>query len=258
MKTQTVTVIIPVHNEEKIIKNTVQEAVASFKKLKLSGELIIIENGSKDQTLSILKRLEKQTPILKILSISEGNKGKALKKGMFAAKGNFLILIDADLWDERFLKKSIDNLRRYDIVIGSKAIRGASDNRPVISRIVSRLYNFSFKIIFNFKGTETHAKLSFRRDKILPIVRVCQTDGLVFDTELIIRAEREGLSKLEVPTEVSEIRPRVFSFKKELHNVYKSFVILLKTIGPSINRTFLILLGCLILLIAVLFQFTAR
>lgn len=238
-------IITPVHNEEKIIEDFVKNAVGFLRKKKIDGEVLVVENGSKDKTLEILKKLEFKE--LKIISLQVGNKGLALKKGIEAAKGEYLITLDTDLWDEKFVEASIKNLDDYDIVIGSKSVIGAKDKRSFPVRFIKWGYNFVMRLFFDFQGTETHARLSFRKKAILSLVRKCKTSELVFDTELILRAERAGLSKMEIPTEVQEIRQRRFGSIDQMIKTIKNCFVLLFAIGPKPNWSYILVFTALIL-----------
>ena len=152
---------------------------------------------------------------------------------MQSAKGDFLVTIDADLWDEKFVLDSLDNLHTHDIVVGSRAIESGEDRRPLFSRLLNIGYNFLFKLVFNLQGTNTHAQLSFRRKKILPLVSICRTSALNFDTELILRAERAGLTKIEVPVIVEEVRGRRYKLVDQLVKTIKNFLLLVRVLGPT-------------------------
>lgn len=230
-----VSIITPAHNEAKIIKNFIAKAANFLKRKKIDGEIIVVENGSTDNTWEIIKK----NPSVKAMHLSRGNKGQALKAGMKAAQGEFLITLDTDLWDEKFVDQSLINLKNFDIVVGSKSLSGSKDERVLSSKIMNWGYNFLFRLVFNLRGTDTHAKLSFNRAKILPLVAACQTEDLNFDTELIIRSERAALSKLEIPTQVKEIRPRVFSLRTQLVKTVKNFLTLIKVLGPSPNWNYI-------------------
>ncbi|MBI3558775.1 glycosyltransferase, partial [Candidatus Gottesmanbacteria bacterium] len=238
-------IITPVHNEEKIIESFVKNAVGFLRKKKINGEVLVVENGSTDKTLEILRKLKFNE--LKIISLPVGNKGLALKKGIEMAKGEYLITLDTDLWDEEFVKKSIENLDNYDVVVGSKVITGAKDHRSFPMRFINWGYNFVMRLFFDFQGTETHAKLSFRKKSIMSLVKKCKTSELVWDTELILRAERAGLSKLEIPTEVSEIRPRRFGGIDQMIKTIKNCFILLFAIGPKFNWAYILVFGAILL-----------
>lgn len=234
------TILTPVHNEVETIEQFIENACSFLKKNKIDGELILVENGSSDKTFEKASSKMKTQKFLRVLKISgQGNKGKALKLGFLEAKGDFIVTLDADLWDADFVLKSLGNLENYDIVVGSKSLAKSKDDRPLASRLMNVGYNFIMKVLFDFQGTESHAKLSFRKEKILPLVKKCKTEDLVFDTELILRGERAGLTKLEIPTVVKETRPRRFSLKTQTYKTVKNTLILLKALGPKPNLTYL-------------------
>ena len=235
-------ILVPAHNEEKIIKGFVDNAVAFLRRQKISGEVLVVENGSTEGTKKVLASLKYKE--LRVINLPTGNKGLALKEGLLRAKGEQIVTIDADLWDPDFVEKSRENLEKFDVVVGSKVMAGAKDERFWASRLFNFGYNFCFRLIFDFKGTETHAKLSFNKSKILPFVKQCQTQDLVFDTELILRAERAGLSKLEIPTQVKEVRGnRTFSVGKQLFKTVKNSLLLGKVLGIRPNWYYVMVMG---------------
>lgn len=242
-----VSIITPAHNEEGLIGTFVESAVSFLARHKIRGEVVVVENGSRDNTQNILFSLQKKYSQLKVFTLPVGNKGLALKKGIAAAWGEKLILLDTDVWDEKFVDSSIKNLDRYEIVIGSKAISGAKDNRSLPVRFINWGYNFVMRLFFDFKGTETHAKLSFRKASIAPLVNKCKTSELVFDTELILRAERAGLTKMEIPTVISEVRPRRFGALDQMVKTIKNCFVLLFALGPTPNWTYVTVGGALII-----------
>lgn len=225
-----VSIISPAHNEEETIESFVNNSCQFLKKSGIAGEVMIIQNGSRDKTLEKLVRLEGKYPILRVINCDFGNKGRALKIGLQKAKGDYLVTLDTDLWDEDFTAKSLELLSRYDIVVGSKSLKGGKDNRELPARLMNIAYNLLFKLAFGFKGTETHAKLSFNRKKILPVVKLCRTEDLTFDTELLIRAERLGLSKTEIPTSITEVRPRRYNFTNQLIKTGRNILILARAL----------------------------
>lgn len=247
MKPIEVSIITPSLNEELIIENFVTKAISFLRIHKISGEVIVVENGSTDDTFAKLQSFQKKYPELKAHRIKVGDKGKALIKGMESAKGKNLITVDTDLWDDNFARQSLESLRTHDIVVGSRAVGYGADERPLVSRLLNIGYNFLFKLIFNLQGTNTHAQLSFRAEKIIPLVRECKTSALNFDTELIIRAERAGLSKIEVPVVVKETRVRRYSVFKQLRATISNFFIMLRTLGPTPDWS-LVLLGVALLI----------
>ena len=135
-------IITAVYNEEKIVESFVKNAVGFLRKKKIDGEVLVVENGSTDDTLKILKNLQKKYPELVIEIMPIGNKGLALKRGLEMAHGTYLVHLDTDLWDQEFVESSIEHLENYEIVIGSKVIKGAKDDRSFAPRFINWGYNF--------------------------------------------------------------------------------------------------------------------
>jgi glycosyltransferase involved in cell wall biosynthesis len=131
---KTLSVVIPVYNEEKTIIDTF-EAVKKADSLAFNKEIIIIDDGSSDKTAEVIKELEKNHTAKKdftlkiILSPKNEGKGAAIKKGLLATSGDVVIVQDADLeYDPAefpiMLEPFIKN--KADVVYGSRFI----SNRP--------------------------------------------------------------------------------------------------------------------------------
>jgi hypothetical protein len=143
------------------------------------------------------------------LSLGEPNYGAALRAGIEAARGTFVVCEEIDLGDVDFLVRALGRLRAgdADFVIGSKLVSGASDERPKVRHAASLLYSGLLRRTLGFRGTDTHGLKAFRREALLPIMRACIVDRDVFASELVLRAERAGVRMLELPVRVKEKRP---------------------------------------------------
>ena len=93
-----------------------------------------------------------------------------------------------------------------ELVVGSKAMRGAHDRRPLGRRAATRIYNGLLRVTLGFTGTDTHGLKAFRRAALLPVVARCVVGHDVFASELVIRAERDGVRVREIPVELAEKR----------------------------------------------------
>ena len=201
-----VSIIVPIYNEEKLLESSVSELTEALEKEKIDYELILSENGSTDQTREIASALAEDNKRIKVITTDEPNYGRALKKGILAAGGERIVCFELDYWDIRFLKEALSLLSTYDVIVGSKRAPGARDERPFIRRAITAGFNLFLRILLGFKGSDTHGIKAFNKSKILPIVSLCQTEKDIFASELIIRAERAGLPKKEIPTVVVEKR----------------------------------------------------
>jgi hypothetical protein len=99
--------------------------------------------------------------------------------------------------------------------VGSKAMRGASDERPFVRRMGTKAVNGILHVTLGFTGTDTHGLKAFRRDVVKPIAETCVVDRDMFASELVIRAERAGVRMKEIPVRVLEKRvPTIGLFRR--------------------------------------------
>src|SRR5690348_1990733 len=129
-----VSIVIPVYNEEGILREAVTELRASFAATRaalgapLAFEVIICENGSSDRTFELAQHLAAEHPEeIRAFSAGEPNYGKALKRGILEARGRWVICEEIDLCDGDFHRRALELLLHgdADFVVGSKAMKGA-------------------------------------------------------------------------------------------------------------------------------------
>ena len=216
-----ISVVIPVYNEEGILRSAVVDLRERLKPLEWSYEVILAENGSRDKTVELARSLCAQYPELRLISTGEPNYGKALKEGIRQARGEFVICDEIDLCDTDFHQAAVDELSggATDLVIGSKLIAGASDERPLLRHAASIAYTALLRTLLGFRGTDTHGLKAFRRESILPIVEDCVSDRDVFASELVIRAYRARRAVVEIPIRVLEKRPPSINLFRRVPNV---------------------------------------
>ncbi len=225
-----ISIVIPVYNEEAILHAAVVDLRERLESTGWSYEIILAENGSRDRTVAIGQELAdkyggvESTGQVRILSLGEPNYGKALKQGILLSRGTLVICDEIDLCDVDFHRRAIDILEtgEADLVIGSKLLAGAEDDRPAIRHAASIAYSSMLKVLLGFRGTDTHGLKAFRRLALLDIVRSCLIDKDVFASELVIRADRGGVRTKEIPVRVMEKRPPSINLFKRVPNVLKN------------------------------------
>jgi glycosyltransferase involved in cell wall biosynthesis len=202
-------VVIPIYNEEAILERSVVDLFTELGTTGIDFEVVLAENGSKDATVAIATQLEKRfAGRLRWFSYPEPNYGGALREGIFRARGRFVVCEEIDLCDVDFHLRALALLRadEADLVIGSKAMAGSHDQRPLTRRAATKAYNKLLRVSLGFSGTDTHGLKAMRRSTIAPVAARCIVEYDVFASELVIRAEREGLRVLEIPVEIEEKR----------------------------------------------------
>ncbi len=219
-----ISIVIPVYNEEAILHAAIVDLRERLLPFAWSYEIIIAENGSRDRTVEIAKELTAKYPEVRTLSAGEPNYGKALRLGILDARGELVLCEEIDLCDTDFHRRAVDLLdaREADMVIGSKLIGGAEDERPFLRHAASIVYTGLLRQLLGFRGTDTHGLKAFRRDALLDIVQACLVEKDVFASEFVIRAYRAELNVVEIPVRVMEKRPPSINLFKRVPNVLKS------------------------------------
>ena len=224
MDAHRISIVIPVYNEEAILHAAVVDLRERLKPMGWAYEVILAENGSRDRTVEIGEELAVKYPEVKIISLGEPNYGKALKQGILLSRGDLVICDEIDLCDADFHRRAVEILEtgEADLVIGSKLVAGAEDDRPMLRHVASIAYSTMLKMLLGFRGTDTHGLKAFRRLAVLDVVRACLVDKDVFASELVIRADRGGVRTKEIPVRVIEKRPPSINLFKRVPNVLKS------------------------------------
>ncbi len=222
-----VTIVIPVFNEEAIIHAAVVDLRERLARRQggWSYEVWLAENGSTDGTVQEARQLAERYPEVNAFSIGEPNYGRALRQAIERAEGDIVICEEIDLCDVGFHERAIAILReqqQVDMVIGSKLIAGAMDQRPWVRHAASRLYCGLLRVTLGFRGTDTHGLKAFRKRRLLPIVESCVVDKDVFASELVIRAYRASLSIVEIPVRLMEKRPPSINLARRVPNVLRN------------------------------------
>lgn len=205
--TTTISFVIPIHNEEAILQAAVFDLREQLRPLEWNYEIILAENGSRDATTRVAERLVAKFPEVKLFSIDRPDYGEALARGILRATGDVVICEEIDLCDVDFHRRALPLLDGgVDLVVGSKLIAGAADERPFLRHAASMFYSGVLRHTLGFEGTDTHGLKAFRRMSLLPIVEACIARRDVFASELVIRAYRAGLDVIEIPVRVMEKR----------------------------------------------------
>ncbi len=180
-----------------------------------------MENGSRDGTVAVARQLSERYPEVSFRSLGQPNYGLALRCGIEHARGKLIVCDEIDLCDADFHRQAVELLRagNLDMVIGSKLIAGASDQRPLFRHAASHLYNGLLRTALGFRGSDTHGLKAFRKAAVLPVLARCVVDKDVFASELVIRAYRSGLRIREVPIRLMEKRPPSINLIRRLPGV---------------------------------------
>lgn len=233
-----ISVVIPIYNEAVILERSVVDLVAGLRDIGVSFEILLAENGSRDGTRDIADRMAERFEEVQAFSYPEPNYGGALREGIYRSRGRFVVCEEIDLCDVDFHARALEVLRSGDaqLVIGSKAMRGANDQRPMKRRVATLAYNGLLRVTLGFRGTDTHGLKAFTREPLLPIAASCVVEHDVFASELVIRAQRAGRLVKEIPVELNEKRAPSVRLAARVPRVLKNLMRLMVSIHLTPDR----------------------
>jgi len=220
-----ISIVIPVYNEARIVQDAAAELCRKLDDLRWEYELILAENGSRDGTLQLLEELPAALPRVRWLHEEKPNYGRALKRGILEARGEVVICDEIDLCDVDFYLRALPLLEQgADMVVGSKAMKGANDSRPLIRRAATRVINLLLRIATGFRGTDTHGLKAFKRERLTDVARACLVERDLFASEFVIRAQRMGRDVREIPIALHEKRPPSTALLRRVPRVLKGLI----------------------------------
>jgi dolichyl-phosphate beta-glucosyltransferase len=199
-------IVIPAYNEEGRIGGSLLEACEYMNGSGMDYEIVVVDDGSTDGTRRIVERVATEIRNVKLVGY-ETNRGKghALRTGVFATKGNFVLVMDADL------STPMGELRKlmpyvsdggFDIAIGSRAL-AMSDivkKQPWWRRGMGKTFNRIVRalVIGGFKDTQCGFKL-FKGDVARRLFGKAKIDRFAYDVEILALARKNGCGIAEVP-----------------------------------------------------------
>jgi glycosyltransferase involved in cell wall biosynthesis len=218
-------IIIPVYNEVE----SIQEILKRVQSTKLANEIIVVDDGSKDGTRDVLKKLDGKGAVHIILHEQNKGKGAAVRTGMGAAKGDILLIQDADLeYDPRDYPNLLQPLNEglADVVYGSRFLGGPRRATMYWHMIANKLLTFMTNILYDtiLTDMETGYKV-FRREVIDGMV--IHANSFNFEPEFTAKILKRKYKIYEVPI---TFNPRDYTQGKKikLHDAFEAVWALLK------------------------------
>ncbi len=225
MRSPEISIVIPVYNEAGIVREATDELRRKLDDLGWDYEIVLAENGSRDRTQDLLRELSEAQPRVRWFHEEQPNYGRALRRGILEARGRVVICDEIDLCDVGFYQRALPLLADgADLVIGSKAMRGANDGRPWIRRVATRAITVLLRLSTGFRGTDTHGLKAFVRYRLDPVARACVVERDLFASEFVIRAQRMGRDVREIPIALREKRPPSIQLLRRVPRVLKGLL----------------------------------
>jgi dolichyl-phosphate beta-glucosyltransferase len=221
-------VIIPAYNESERIVPTIGAVASQVCDLGLAWELIIADDGSTDDTVSIAEDLGLVN--LRVLRTPQnGGKGSAVQRGMAAARGEYILFADADnstpIEEIVALKAKVED-EGYDIVVGSRAAAGAeAANRSIVRRVMSGGLRMIVQNVLRIGVLDTQCGFKlYSREAADKLILAQTIMGFSFDLEHLYLARKYGLRVAEVPVQWIDAPGSKVDTRKEAQRFIKDLL----------------------------------
>lgn len=216
-------VIIPAFNEENRIKKSLDAIDTYLSSDNLRYEIIVVDDGSTDNTSSIVKDFCKAHHKVSYTTYGQNmGKGYAVREGVKSSKGGIILFTDADLSTPiNEMEKLIETIKYgFDIAIGSRAL---SDSKIIVSqpfyrKTMGKIFNILVRLLI-FKGIkDTQCGFKCFTSKVAnEVFSRCKIDGFSFDVEILLIAKKHGFKITDIPVQwVNSPESRVHPVKHSL------------------------------------------
>ena len=223
-------IIIPVFNERSKIKQDIESALSYFDKRGISGEIIIVDDGSTDGTAKIISDCEtKPDNRVHIICLPEHKgKGCAVKEGIKSSEGQFVMFADSGCcipYENILIGMEMIKSGECDIANGSRKLDKCQINTPqnihrrIYSAVFRKLLAMYLKIPSELTDTQCGFKI-YRGDVARRLYGRCISDGFMFDVEIVCRALKEGFTIKEFPVEWTCDKDSRFSLWRSFWQLY--------------------------------------
>lgn len=189
-------VFFPVYNEEAIIKEVVEKSIKVLKKNSKKWEITIVDDGSTDNSLNVIKALAKEYKNIRFISTNNRGYGGALKTGFSSAKYDLVVYIDADnQFDFSEVSKFLEIANSSDAIWGFRLKR----NDPLFRSILSKTWSLSLFLLFGLKLKDVNCGFKMiKKSAYLKLGNLSSERGGMINAELAVRLKEKGFSIAEV------------------------------------------------------------
>ena len=227
-------IVIPVWNEASKITTDIKSINDYFSNSSLKIEVIVVDDGSTDETIKITKKALKDTSLNSNVVTYYEHKGKgyAVRQGMLASQGNIVMFMDCGSnVPLNFIDKGIEilNIKNADIVVGTRYHRESKIVRNMIwfRRITSTFFRYFIKFFNDLPNQISDSQCGFKIFKgavARQIFTLAETDGFLFDLEVILQAKKKNYKILELPLEWYCDRDSRLNVFNSIIPVFKEFI----------------------------------
>lgn len=185
-------IVLPCYNEEENVRNTVREALAWLNSANISGEVVCVDDGSRDRTGQLLDQLSQEDARVRVIHHQKnGGYGVAIRTGCDAAAGELISFVDSDgqfrIADLGLLLPFID---QYPLVTGRRRHRAD----PLPRKIFGKVLGLAIFVLYGMWLRDVNCGMKVFRKELWPVIRPVHGVEKLFNTEVFLRMKRAGIA----------------------------------------------------------------
>ncbi len=201
METTLLSIIIPAHNEESRLPRSLAQALGFLEKQPYPAEVLVVENGSTDRTLEVAREFARRSPRIRVLHEDLPGKGRAVRRGVLEARGEYRFVADADFsMPVEEVNSFLPPACQSQVAIASREVPGARRyGEPYYRHFTGRVFNLLIRalVLPGLQDTQCGFKC-FRARAAEEIFPLQSLEGWSFDVEVLAIARRRGYAITEI------------------------------------------------------------
>ena len=243
IKRMDISIVIPAFNEGKKIADDIKAASAFLENNNLTGEIIIVDDGSEDNTVEVAKSIEVSPGTSLKVEHYKPNRGKgyAVRTGIRQSCGEYVMFADSGCcvpYENALRGLELIKSDQCDIAHGSRKMSGChiQKKQSLYRRICSAMFHwftiYNMKIPVEFTDTQCGFKI-YKGNIARQLYGECITDGFTFDIEIIMRAQKQGCRIKEFPVNWTCDRDSRVSTTRGWRQVLSELVTIKRALGKK-------------------------
>jgi dolichyl-phosphate beta-glucosyltransferase len=204
--TPTLSIVLPCFDEAERLPDTLAAFLAHYPPDRAEVELLIVDDGSTDQTAAVAAAAAAHDPRIVVLRVPRNHgKGYAVRRGVLAARGELVVFTDADgSYSPAQVDRVVAALDGAPVAIGARLDAEATGGQR-LRHLASRVFNLAMRLALGLSFRDTQCGLKgFRRAAAQAVFCRARLDGFAFDAEALLLADRLGLQVVEVPVSAEQ------------------------------------------------------
>lgn len=233
---QSISVVVPAYNEENDLRNSISIIYKYLEKLvDTNFEILIVENGSTDNTAIIAKELDAEFSNVRAFSLDTPSFGGAYRYGILHANNDMVTLYPVDLaFSLDFIGRAYGLIEKYPIILGVRFHQKSEVDRPFIRTFISKIHTMLVNALLRTRFNDVDCLKAFQTDIGKKLVKYTSADGPFIEVEFVYLLKKSRLKYYEIPINHIEkefARHPYYIIRSILKNFIQLFTYKLKTIN---------------------------